>query len=50
MDLPDLGNFGVFHVQIGIDHAENPMQVQADVSIFDAMLKNLEAKRQLGDK
>jgi hypothetical protein len=24
--------------------------VQADVSIFDAMLKNLEAKRQLGDK
>jgi hypothetical protein len=30
--------------------AENPVQVQADVSIFDAMLKNLEAKRQLGDK
>ena len=30
--------------------AENPLQVQADVSIFDAMLKNLEAKRQLGDK
>jgi hypothetical protein len=30
--------------------AENPMRLQADVSIFDAMLKNLEAKRQLGDK
>lgn len=30
--------------------AENPLQVKADVSIFDAMLKNLEAKRQLGDK
>ena len=30
--------------------AENPLQVQADVSIFDAMLKNLESKRQLGDK
>ena len=30
--------------------AENPLQVQADVSIFDAMLKNLETKRQLGDK
>ena len=30
--------------------AENPMRLQADVSIFDAMLKNLEAKRQLGDQ
>jgi len=30
--------------------AENPLQVKADVSIFDAMLQNLEAKRQLGDK
>jgi len=30
--------------------ADNPVAVQADVSIFDAMLKNLEAKRQLGDK
>jgi hypothetical protein len=30
--------------------AENPLQVQADISIFDAMLKNLETKRQLGDK
>ena len=30
--------------------AENPLQVKADVSIFDAMLKNLEAKRQLGDQ
>jgi hypothetical protein len=30
--------------------ADNPLQVQADVSIFDAMLKNLESKRQLGDK
>jgi hypothetical protein len=30
--------------------ADSPVQVQADVSIFDAMLKNLEAKRQLGDK
>jgi hypothetical protein len=30
--------------------AENPLEVKADVSIFDAMLKNLEAKRQLGDK
>ena len=29
--------------------AENPLAVKADVSIFDAMLKNLEAKRQLGD-
>ena len=30
--------------------ADNPVAVQADVSIFDAMLKNLETKRQLGDK
>lgn len=30
--------------------AENPLEVKADISIFDAMLKNLEAKRQLGDK
>jgi hypothetical protein len=30
--------------------AENPVAVQADISIFDAMLKNLETKRQLGDK
>jgi len=30
--------------------AENPLQVKADVSIFDAMLQNLEAKRQLGDQ
>jgi len=30
--------------------AENPLQVKADVSIFDAMLTNLEAKRQLGDQ
>jgi hypothetical protein len=30
--------------------AENPMRLQADVSIFDAMLQNLEAKRQLGDQ
>ncbi len=30
--------------------AENPLQMQADISIFDAMLKNLETKRQLGDK
>ena len=30
--------------------AENPLAVKADVSIFDAMLKNLEAKRQLGDQ
>ena len=30
--------------------ADNPVAVQADISIFDAMLKNLEAKRQLGDK
>ena len=30
--------------------AENPLAVKADVSIFDAMLQNLEAKRQLGDQ
>ena len=30
--------------------ADSPLQVKADVSIFDAMLKNLEAKRQLGDQ
>jgi Ser-tRNA(Ala) deacylase AlaX len=30
--------------------ADNPVAVQADISIFDAMLKNLETKRQLGDK
>jgi predicted secreted protein len=30
--------------------ADNPVSVQADISIFDAMLKNLETKRQLGDK
>ena len=30
--------------------ADNPVAVQADISIFDAMLKNLESKRQLGDK
>lgn len=30
--------------------ADNPLQMQADISIFDAMLKNLETKRQLGDK
>jgi hypothetical protein len=30
--------------------ADNPVEVKADISIFDAMLKNLEAKRQLGDK
>jgi hypothetical protein len=30
--------------------AENPLAVKADISIFDAMLQNLEAKRQLGDQ
>jgi hypothetical protein len=30
--------------------ADNPVAMQADISIFDAMLKNLESKRQLGDK
>lgn len=30
--------------------ADNPVEMKADISIFDAMLKNLEAKRQLGDK
>ncbi len=30
--------------------ADNPVELKADISIFDAMLKNLEAKRQLGDK
>ena len=30
--------------------ADNPVAMQADISIFDAMLKNLETKRQLGDK
>lgn len=32
-------------VQVGGD-AENPLKVQADVTIFDAIIKNLEAKRQ----
>ena len=30
--------------------AENPVSVQADLSFFDAILKNMEAKRQLGNK
>jgi hypothetical protein len=32
-------------VQVGGD-AENPLKVEADVTIFDAIIKNLEAKRQ----
>jgi hypothetical protein len=30
--------------------AENPVSVQADLAFFDAILKNMEAKRQLGNK
>lgn len=26
--------------------AENPLKVEADISIFDALIKNIEAKRQ----
>ncbi len=32
-------------VQVGGD-AENPLKVEADISIFDALIKNIEAKRQ----
>ena len=30
--------------------AENPVNVQADLNFFDAIIKNMEAKRQLGNK
>ena len=30
--------------------AENPVNIQADLAFFDAIIKNMEAKRQLGNK
>ena len=35
-------------VQVGGD-AENPLTVTADVSLFDALLSNIEAKRQVSN-